>query len=254
MDGRKTALVVAAHGSGVEGIPTAQASRLLSDLGKRTSFDELTMAYHHGSPRFCEVLDTLEAKDVVVVPFMTSNGYFCNEVLPRELAGNRRFAETCVRQTAPLGTDSRVPAVIGKRVRRLLDRFAVSPRDATLAVVGHGTVRHTGSRRSTIELAKGLADLDKSLEVLACFLDDAPAVDDLIEMATRPNLLVVPFLTADGPHAVRDVPARIGMEVDPLDERPFRGTVAGRTVIYDQSVGTYSETVEILATLAEEAL
>ena len=254
MDDRQTALVIAAHGSGAEGIPENRARALLGDLVKLTSFDEVVIAYHRGTPRFCEVLDEMVAQDVVVVPFMTSNGYFCTDVLPRGLARNQRHGEVRLRQTVPLGADPRLPILVSQRVRWLMDRYGVSACDATLAVVGHGTTRHAESRRATLNLATRLADQNKTMEVVACFLDDEPAVDDLLALATKTAVIVVPFLIADGPHAVSDVPARIGLDMSPIDGRPYRGNVGGRTIIYDHSVGTYSGIVEILAAMAEETL
>jgi len=250
---KPTALVLAAHGWGADDASDPRLTALAQDLVQRTTFDQVVAAYHRGSPRFSEVLDGLTATDVVVVPFMTSEGYFCTEVLPREIAKNRRYELVSIRQTAPVGVDARLFNLVVRRAGELMERFDVSATDTTLAVVGHGTMRYDASRQATIELVEALAHRFGSLEVIPAFLDDEPAVDDVVDRATGSNIIVVPFLMADGHHALRDVPARIGLDPVAIDQLPTCGSVNGRTVVFDSAVGMYKGIAELVAIMAEEA-
>jgi sirohydrochlorin cobaltochelatase len=87
-----TALILAAHGSRHEPSVNDQVRTLAGVVAARGSFDEVAVAFHQGRPPFDSVLDELTAQEIVVVPLMTSEGYYSDVVLPRELAKNRRFA------------------------------------------------------------------------------------------------------------------------------------------------------------------
>ena len=88
---RRCAVILAAHGSHRD--PTAN-SIVISHAARirlLQVFDEVFVAFHQGLPSFTSVLDTISADDVVVVPVMTSDGYYCNKILPNALRTNARF-------------------------------------------------------------------------------------------------------------------------------------------------------------------
>lgn len=250
MNRKKTALVLAAHGSRHEPAVNDQVRTWAAQATKQNVADEVAVAFHQGAPTFAEVLDTLTAAEVTVVPVMTSAGYYSNTILPRELARNRCFADMRVRITVPVGTHSHVPTIIATRARELLRRGSFHPDETSFALVGHGTPRHLASRDSTLALAKGLRAQGLLGEVIAVFLDDEPAVEDCLRLATKSNLLIVPFLIAAGPHATFDIPKRIGLSLHGLSGAPFMGTIAGRRVICDVPFGNYAEIVDLITDLA----
>ena len=248
-----SALVLATHGSRREPAVNRGIGTLAKQLAVSTSFDEVLVAFHQGTPHFSEVLDRTEADNIVIVPVMTSNGYYCTDVLPRELAKNRRYAEVRLHLTAPLGTEPRLSILVAQRVREMLTRYEISPDDATVVIVGHGTPRHPASRNATLHLATELTDLHLAAEILTGFLDDEPPVDDVVRRASHDSILIVPFLIADGRHAAEDVPVRVGMDAATIQRVPHAAIVAGRKVICDMPVGAYDGIVDILAIMAEEA-
>ncbi len=272
----RTALVLAAHGSRHEPAVNAQVRAWAAEVAERTTFDEVAVAFHQGSPTFSEVLDSLSADDVTVVPVMTSAGYYSDTVLPRELARNRRYLQITVHQTVPVGLHPNIPGLVANRVialrnsyglrfleaecRKIRTRCAsdgrlpttgdpIPSREITLAIVGHGTPRHLASRNSTYSLVDQLRAPREFGEVRAFFLDDDPPIEQLIELATKPGVLVVPFLIAAGPHATRDLPRRIGM---PAREggAPFLDEVGGKRVFFDVPFGAYPAMIDLIIDLA----
>ncbi len=246
-------VVLAAHGS--RGHEAANA--LLTDharrLGRFGLFDESAVAFHHGSPPFAGVLDAMIADDVTVVPVMTSEGYFCTTVLPRELARNKRFPRIRVRQTPPVGTHPDMVGIAARRVRRMLREFGLAASSTSLIIVGHGTRRHGLSRRSTETLSRKLARLDLTGEVLTAFLDDEPSVESGLRLARRPHVVVVPFLMTPGPHAYEDLPRRLGLRPSGGPVRLFAGSVANRFVVCDAPLGVDPQIVDVVASLAGSA-
>ena len=237
------ALVIAAHGSRRDPGANALVRRLAEAVRARRLFDEVAVAFHQGEPGFDTVLDELSSESVTVVPLLTSAGHYADVVLPQALARNRRFGELCLRQTPPVGTHSGIAPLVARRVTELLRDEGIARQSASVAIVGHGTPRHRESRTSAIQLADTLRHRRAAGEVLAAFIDDDPPVSALLENATRPYLIVVPFLIGGGAHVGEDIP-RV------LEESRVASRESRRTVTVDQPVGSYPGIVEIIIDLA----
>lgn len=245
-----SAIVLAAHGSRHEPSVNAMVGSLVERLGRLGLVDEVAAAFHQGVPAFSTVLDSLTADDITVVPLMTSDGYFSDVVLARELRKNHRFASVRVRRTPPVGTHPELVAIAAARVRGRLACFNLDPRETTLVVVGHGTRRHPRSRDATMSLTKALAAEGLCHDVIPALLDDCPTVETIPTRASQPNLLVLPFLISSGPHAVADLPRRLGLSVLPGATPPFAGRTAEHRIICDTPIGTDPAIVNIVAALA----
>jgi sirohydrochlorin cobaltochelatase len=204
MSGR--ALVLAAHGS-TEPAVNEGIARLARRAGRRLGFDEAIAAFHRGDPTFSRALDTLCASDVVVVPLLQSEGYYCQRVLPDELAKNHRYGDVRLHQTRAVGVHSALDEVIERRVNEL--RAAHRLEDPAVALVGHGTTRHRGSREAAEASAAELARRT-GLFTRAFFLDEDPRVDTIPELAPGRDLIILPLLIGAGRHATRDLALRSG--------------------------------------------
>lgn len=262
---RRTALILATHGSRHE--PTANAlvcewAALLSAPRPAgtpaatccAAFDEVVAAFHQGTPTFAQVLDDLSAERVVVVPVMSSEGYYCNEFLPAELAKNRRYAEVELTITKPVGVHPDMVGLVETRALELADKFAVRAESSSLAVVGHGTKRNPQSRIATERLVGALQSRGRFSEVHAFFLDEPPGVEEIPRRMSCREILVVPFLISGGPHATRDIPVRLGAAVDPEQGPPFAVDVMGRPILCDTAIGTDARMLMIISSVASEAL
>ena len=247
----RTALILAAHGSrGDPGI-NVRIQNYAARLALRTSFDEVSAAFHQGVPPFDTVLDDLQATEIVVVPMMTSRGYYSDVILPTELAKNRRHPQVHLRRTDPLGTHPDIPMLVNRRIRTLAREHDLELGRTSVAVVGHGTTRHQTSRIATLELANDLRKLGVFAEVLPAFLDEHPLVESIVDQARYPTIVLVPFLIADGVHATRDIPRRIGLDVSGKETLPICGAVHDRTIFCDLAVGSYPEIPDLLASMVE---
>jgi uroporphyrin-III C-methyltransferase len=209
-------------------------------------FDEVAVAFHQGEPRFDTVLDELSADEVTVVPLLTSAGHYADVVLPEALARNRRFAELRLRQAPPVGTHSGIAPLVARRVTELLRDEGIARHSASLAIVGHGTPKHRESRTSALQLAETLRRRRVAGEVLTAFIDDDPPLSSLIEAATLPHLVVVPFLIGGGTHVVEDIPRLLGRTESSLPTPDSRLP----TIVIDQAIGTYPGLVDIIIDLA----
>ncbi len=230
-------LVLAAHGSNAQPQVNARIHELAKKLESSGCFTRVRAAFHQGDPHFSEVLDQLPAGRTVVVPLMTSAGYYCDKVLPRELRRNESFDASKVEITAPVGAHPLMRTILGNRIRELLRENKLNPDDLAVLLVGHGTPRHEASRTTTIKLADELQrDFEMSM-VTPAFIDDEPTVQDAFASIGTRDCIVLPFFIGSGMHAVEDVPAMFG-----------HSDVQRRLVI-DRPVGMDDGILEIVADL-----
>lgn len=245
--GNGRALVLAAHGSRGDPAANALVRRLAEAIRARRLFDEVAVAFHQGEPQFETVLDEVTADEVTVVPLLTSAGHYADIVLPEALARNHRYTQIRLRQTPPVGTHSGIAPLVARRVTELLRNEGIPRHSVSLAIVGHGTPRHRESRTSAVQLADTLRRRRVTGEVLSAFIDDDPPVSALLEIASLPHLVVVPFLIGGGAHVGEDIPRLIGLEKrSRLASRESRNP----ELIIDQAIGTYPGLVDIILDLA----
>ena len=80
-----TALVIVGHGSHLNedsSLPVYEHAARIRETGE---FDEVVECFWKEEPSMRHVLDTVESEDVYVVPAFISEGYFTQQVIPREL-------------------------------------------------------------------------------------------------------------------------------------------------------------------------
>lgn len=235
------ALVIAAHGSHRNpdsALPTLSHAEAIRDRG---CFDQVRTAFWKESPSFRDVLRTVDTETAYVVPLFVSQGYFVDQVLPREfdlgmddLAGESTAPEMVY--TDPVGTHSAMTDVIAARARRYLDD--VPEEAAALAVVGHGTERNPKSAKAVYDHVEALREQTDFAEVDALFMDEAPAVEDILDEFDADDIAVVPLFIADGFHTRDEIPELLGITDDPRSGYPVPGTVDDRRIWYTSAVGT----------------
>lgn len=249
----RTALILAAHGAGDASAANQRVRDLARQLQNAGEFDEVQPAFNLGAPGFAQALDVTFADAVTVVPLMTSDGYFSQTVLPRELARSSRFPRVRIRVTPPVGTHSAMADLVADRATEAMIRFHFDPSDTALLVVGHGSAQHRTSRQATAKLRDALRERSFCARVEAGFLDEEPRVEVAARTLPQSNLVAVPFLIGGGDHATRDIPMRLGIvDSHPLVP-PVFGRVGQRFIVCTAALGTDSSLVEIIRDLARAA-
>ncbi|HNO80447.1 MAG TPA: hydroxymethylbilane synthase [Phycisphaerae bacterium] len=230
-------LVLAAHGSNAQPLVNARIRELAETLESNGRFTRVLAAFHQGDPHFSEVLDQLPVGRTVVVPLMTSAGFYCDKVLPRELRRNESFDADLVEITAPVGAHPLMRTILVQRIRALVQENELNPDNLAVLLVGHGTPRHEASRTTTIKLADELQrDFETSM-VTPAFIDDEPSVQDAFASSGTRDCIVLPFFIGSGMHAVEDVPAMFG------------GRDVQRRLVIDRPVGMDDGILEIVRDL-----
>lgn len=243
------ALVLVGHGSQRHPNSSAPLHAHADRIREDGVFDEVRTAFWKEEPALWDVRHVVQSEVAYVVPVLTSEGYFADEVFPRELGLGDEDA--AYQQDGPelhyaeaVGTHESMADVLAERV----DGAIEGPADEVgVAVVGHGTERNERSTATTERHAATLRERGEYDEVGALFLDEAPFVADVTDHLDADELVVVPFFVADGYHASRDVPDAMG--------HPGIGetaTIGGRTVHYTGAVGTEPSLADVVVQRAVE--
>src|ERR671916_4475 len=230
---RMKALVIVGHGSHLNedsSLPVYEHAQRIRATGE---FDEVVECFWKEEPSMRHVLDTVESDEVYVVPAFISEGYFTQQVIPREfgLEGSvTRKGSKTVRYAGPLGTFEGMPDVILERTRDLMRGKEASGRTA-LVLLGHGTDLNKSSGGVIYLNAgrireRGLYDL-----VEVGFLDQDPQIGEVVENLEAENVVLIPVFIAEGWHTRETIPEDLGL----TSEVTRRGD---RTIFYGAPVGT----------------
>jgi sirohydrochlorin cobaltochelatase len=266
------ALVIAAHGSHLNpdaSTPTYEHADRIRETGV---FDEVKTAFWKEEPSFREVLRTVNSEEVYVVPLFISEGYFTEQVIPRELrldgwevdawdsdgtSASQATLEAAdvgktVHYCGPVGTHDAMTDVIVRRAETVTDDPAVGE-GFGLSVVGHGTERNENSAKAIEYHADRVRGLDRFDEVRALFMDEDPEIDDVTEFFESEDILVVPLFVADGYHTQEDIPEDMGLTDDYRKGWETPAEVDGHRVWYAGAVGTEGLMAEVVLERAADA-
>jgi len=242
----KSALVIAGHGSTVNPDSSAPTFAHADEIKRRGVFAEVVCAFWKEEPSLRQVRYMVESDDVYVVPNFISEGYFTRTVIPRELglAGaksghDRREIKYC----EPVGNHARMTDLLLHRAREVAP--GVPPQEASLLIIGHGTSLNENSGAAVKEQVRRIAARKEFGEVFGVFMEEEPFVTDWRKIATKRNVIAVPFFVSDGLHSYQDIPVLLGIESAPTEaasnmevfrRNPYH--VGGREIFYASAIGT----------------
>ncbi len=273
------ALVLVGHGSTLNADSAAPTHQHADELRRRGLFAQVLECFWKNEPSISGVLRGVFAPRAFIVPLFISEGYFTEEVIPRELGFEvpsprskvQSFPRVQQRGTqtlhycGPVGTHDSMTAVLVARAREVVAKFPAgqpaAPADTALFIAGHGTGNNENSRKAIerqVELIRAQGDY---AEVHASFMEEEPRIGDCYQIAQTPNIVMVPFFISDGLHSYEDIPVMLGESADVVQAR-FRGGEPtwnnpteknGKRVWYATSIGNEPHLAEVILERVREA-
>jgi sirohydrochlorin ferrochelatase len=231
---RGSLVLLLAHGS--EATPGA------SDLVKKHAhaiksqclFADVQAVFLRDTPLPRDLIDRSQHDDIYIVPFMISEGYSIEVLIPQALglAGplTERISEQGRRRIHvchSIGTHDLVEQHIVSSINELVATENLSTGDTCALVIAHGTKRHPGNNQQSTHLAARIADRCHVREAHAVFLEEPPFIGDWQSLTSSETVLALPYLMTMGSHATHDVPVALGIQVD--DQGFYAALLAGET-------------------------
>lgn len=251
----KAALIIVGHGSTLNPDSSTPTHQHADEIRRRGLFEEVVCAFWKEEPSMREVYYAVESREIYIVPNFISEGYFCQQILPRELRLDGPVTERegkTIYYCDPVGIHPGMTRLLLKRADEVASGV---PRDQTcLIIVGHGTSLNENSRKAIEDQVKFIREGGYGFaEVLDAYMEEAPFVAKWQELSTAPNVVVVPFFIADGLHSYQDIPVLLGIESEPTaalsQNDVFRHNphaLQGRNLYYSSAIGTESLMAEVI--------
>lgn len=202
-------------------------------------------AFWKEEPELRDALSLVESDEVFVVPLFLAEGYFTEQVVPRELAAGdpgRARVVLC----PPIGTHPRMASLIEQRAVEACGLSLAERREAVLVVIGHGTERSATSGDTVLRLVERLREHESFGAVDCGFLDQAPRIEEVVASWPGRPLVLVPFFIAAGWHARTTIPRDLGLEGSHTERD-------GRRIWYTAPVGTLPEIASLVVESARDA-
>ena len=243
-----SALVIVGHGSTVNPDSSAPTFDHAEALLARGVFGEIHCAFWKEEPSCRQVLHMIGRDDIYVVPNFISEGYFTKTVIPRELELTgpvTRRGGRVIKYCEPVGNDPRMTELLLRRAAEIAP--GVDPAQTSLFIVGHGTDLNDNSAAAAKREVGRIAARGLYAEVLSAYMEEAPLIAQWDELASQPNVVVVPFFISDGLHSYEDIPVLLGIAGESpgaasaggqevFKHNPYH--LRGRTLFYASAIGT----------------
>jgi sirohydrochlorin cobaltochelatase len=262
-------LVVLGHGTTQNENSAAPVHQHAAELRQRKIFAAVREAFWKQEPQIKKVLAEISAPRVFIMPLFISEGYFSNEVIPRELGfppnSHLRTPNSELFYCLPVGTHDSMTRVLLARARETVEQFpfprAPKLKDITLFVAGHGTEKNENSRKTIERQVALLRALNLYAGVQAIFLEELPRIADCYQLAPTKNLVIVPFFISDGLHTQEDIPVILGEPKKIVEQRLATGQSAwrnpteknGKLVWYSPAIGSEPHLADVILERVREA-
>ena len=256
------ALVLVGHGSTVNAESAGPTHRQADQLIQRRIFDEVHTCFWKEQPVISAVLRGVAARRIFVVPLFISEGYFTQQVIPRELglalpeapgwgAGQARGNQV-IHYCAPVGTHSSMTRVLLARARSVVEDAPApeggrrpGPGECSLFIAGHGTGNSENSRQAIEAQTAKIGAMGLYRDVHGIFMEEDPRIEIAHTLAQTENMVVVPFFIADGLHSFEDIPVMLGASPEEVRTRLKSGQSTwtnptrrdGKWIWYSRSIG-----------------
>jgi len=276
-------LILIGHGSTLNAESAAPTYQHADELRRRGIFADVLEAFWKQEPCIAGILRAAFTPRVFIVPLFISEGYFTEEIIPRELGfrnnEQKEFARVQVRpgppgvnfkeQTlyycGPVGTHESMTEVLLSRARNIIEKHpfprAPKPKETALFIAGHGTGNNENSRKAIerqVEIIRGRGEYQ---EVHAVFMEEEPRIGNCYSMTAARNIVMVPFFISDGLHSYEDIPVMLGEAERIVKKRYAEGQPTwrnptekkGKLLWYTQSIGNEAHIPEVILERVREA-
>jgi sirohydrochlorin cobaltochelatase len=268
-------LILVGHGSTLNADSARPTWQHADELRRRGVFGQVVEAFWKLEPNFGAALRAARCRRVFIVPLFISEGYFTEEVIPREMGFPLGDGPTFPRRRdddgrtfyycGPVGTHESMTEVLMARADEVVARhpFPHAPdrSNRSVFIAGHGTGNNDNSRKAIERQVDLIRATGRYADVHAVFMEEAPLIASCWESATTRNLVMVPFFISDGLHSYEDIPMMLGEPERVVRQRLAEGVPTwrnpteknGKRLWYSRSIGDEPHIADVILQRAREA-
>lgn len=276
-------LILAGHGSTLNAESSQPTHQHAEEIRRRGIFADVLTAFWKEEPSLAGVLRGAFTPRVFVVPLFISEGYFTEEVIPRELGFSGKgpgefnrvmtiaapegvpFPAQTIHYCGPVGTHPSMTEPLLARARQIVAAYPFprcpKPTETALFIAGHGTGNNENSRKAIERQVELIRARGEYAETHAVFMEESPRIGDCYAMTQCRNIVMVPFFISDGLHSYEDIPVMLGepeavvkkryKQAQPTWRNPTEKK--GRLVWYSSSIGNEPHIPDVIIERVREA-
>jgi sirohydrochlorin cobaltochelatase len=222
-----------------------------AEIRRRNLFGDVACAFWKEEPSLRDAIfffNDPAIREVYVVPNFISEGYFTENVVPRELELQGRMTTRANGQIwkycDPVGSHAHMTDLLLQRAREIAPD--VSENQTSLLVVAHGTDLNDKSAVAAKREVEKIRKLNRYACVLNVYMEEAPLVSDWPRLTNTKNVIVVPFFISDGLHSYEDIPRLLGIDAEAKELSSNPHHLHGRALYYASAVGTGARVADII--------
>ena len=242
-----SALLIVGHGSTENPDSSKPYFDHADEIRSRKLFAEVHCCFWKEEPSMREALYMIDSDEVYVVPDFISEGYFTQDVIPRELeltGPTTTVRGKTLHYCLPVGVHASMTGLILRRAKEAAPDL--NPADTTLIITGHGTGLNQNSTKAIRDQVDLIANSGTGFAaVLDAYMEEQPFIAEWDKISPSPNVIVVPFFISDGLHSYQDIPVLLGIEAEvgpaASQREVFRHNphhLRGKTLYYTSAIGT----------------
>ncbi len=242
-----SALLIVGHGSTENPDSSTPYFEHADEIRSRGVFAEVHCCFWKEEPSMREAFYMIDADEIYVVPDFISEGYFTQDVIPRELeltGPTTTLRGKTFHYCLPVGVHCSMTDLILKRAQEIAP--GVDPASTTLIITGHGTGLNQNSTKAIRDQVDLIAASGAGYAaVLDAYMEEQPFIAQWDQMAQTPHVVIVPFFISDGLHSYQDIPVLLGIESEvgaaASQREIFRKNphqLRGKTLYYSSAIGT----------------
>ena len=263
-----SALILVGHGSTLNADSALPTWQHADELRRRVIFGQVVEAFWKLEPGLSAALRSVRFNRVFIVPLFISEGYFTEEVIPRELGfckkGETEFNRTrtegdrVLHYCGPVGTHESMTEVLLARADDVVDQHpfphAPAPSNRSLFIAGHCTSINENSRKIIERQVELIRKTGRYADVHAVFMEEDPRIEECWQLAATKNLVMVPFFISDGLHSYEDIPMMLGEPERVVRQRLAEGVPTwrnpterhGKRLWYSRSIGNEPHIADVI--------
>lgn len=201
------ALLLIGHGSARYPDAARALHQHAAALHARAAFRQIRVGVLNGTPTVAEALAGIDAAIIRVVPFFMEDGYFTRIAIPRLLPPDPR-----IRRCPPIGIHDGIQDIMTRQAHQACTALAISPNQAAILLVGHGSASAPGRALALQRHAARLAATATFATTISACLEEPPLLADALRALRAHPVIVIGFFANTGMHMRDDVPAAIAAE------------------------------------------
>ena len=250
-----SALLIVGHGSTENPDSSTPYFDHADEIRRRGLFAEVHCCFWKEEPSMREAPYMIDSDEIYVVPDFISEGYFTQDVIPRELrltGPTTTVGAKTYHYCLPVGVHRSMTDLILKRAAEVAP--GVDPAETTLIITGHGTGLNQNSTKAIRDQVDLIAASGAGYAAVKdAYMEEQPFIASWDEMSPTPNVVVVPFFISDGLHSFQDIPVLLGIESEvgaaASQREIFRHNphhLRGKTLFYSSAIGTERLLAEVI--------